>query len=273
MAETGTWFPYTASDGYALRALRFLPSGDVRGRILMLHGIQSHAGWYGATCQALNQAGYEVLFADRRGSGLHEVGRGDTPNWWQIVDDAQAARTAAWGNAPCVVVGISWGAKIALALAKRHPTNIQAVSLWAPGLCPAVKVSFLERVRIFLTRVFRPTALVPIPLNDPALFTASEQWRRFLREDPHALHQATARFMVESVRLDTWLAVRKWDLPVLVLLAGQEKIVDNARTRAWADRRLRKKQVIEYPAAYHTLEFEADTTWRDHFLAWLGNVK
>jgi alpha-beta hydrolase superfamily lysophospholipase len=79
--------------------------------------------------------------------------------------------------------------------------------------------------------------------------------------------------MVESVRLDTWLAVRKWDLPVLVLLAGQEKIVDNARTRAWADRRLRKKQVIEYPGAYHTLEFEPDTTWRDHFLAWLGNVK
>ncbi len=273
MAETGVWFSYAATDGYALKGLRFCPVGQPRGRILMLHGIQSHAGWYWATCQALRQAGYEVVFVDRRGSGHHTQGRGDTPNWWQIVDDAQAARAATWGDSPCVVVGISWGAKIALALAKRHPANIQAVSLWAPGLCPAVTVSFLERARIFFTRVFQPTATVPIPLNDPALFTASEEWRRFLREDALALHQATARFMVESVRLDTWLAVRKWDLPVLVLLAGQEKIVDNRRTRAWADRRLRKKQVIEYPAAYHTLEFETDTTWRDHFLAWLGNVK
>lgn len=273
MIESGTWFPYTASDGYTLQALRYPVDGKPRGRILLLHGIQSHAGWYKVTCQALQAAGFEVVFADRRGSGPHTESRGDTPNWWQIVDDAQAARTAAWGETPCVVVGISWGAKIALALAKRHPMNLQAVSLWAPGLCPSVQVSFLERAQIFLTRVFRPTALVPIPLNDPALFTASEEWRRFLREDPLALHESTARFMVESVRLDTWLAVRKWDLPVLVLLAGQEKIVDNARTRAWADRRLRKKQVIEYPAAYHTLEFEADTTWRDHFLAWLGNVK
>lgn len=263
---------YTANDGLQLQARRFPQQGNRLGRLLLLHGIQSHSGWYLATCQALSKAGYEVLFVDRRGSGNHTEKRGDTPNWWQIVDDANAARTAAWGDAPVVMVGISWGAKVALALAKRHPQGVRAVALWAPGLCPKVNLSFLEKTSIFCTRVFSPTSLYPIPLNDPALFTASEKWRQFLSQDPLALHRATARFMVESTRLDLWLAVRKWDLPILILLAGQEKIVDNLRTRTWINRHFQKKQIIEYPTAFHTLEFEPDTTWRDHFLIWVAKV-
>jgi len=61
-------------------------------------------------------------------------------------------------------------------------------------------------------------------------------------------------------------------VPILILLAGQEKIVDNLRTRTWINRHFQKKQIIEYPTAFHTLEFEPDTTWRDHFLIWVAKV-
>ena len=58
---------YTTNDGLQLQARRFPQQGNRLGRLLLLHGIQSHSGWYLATCQALSQAGYEVLFVDRRG--------------------------------------------------------------------------------------------------------------------------------------------------------------------------------------------------------------
>jgi alpha-beta hydrolase superfamily lysophospholipase len=47
--------------------------------------------------------------------------------------------------------------------------------------------------------------------------------------------------------------------PVLLLLAGQDRIVDNAKTLEYFQRLASDdRRVIEYPAAHHTLEFEAD---------------
>ena len=76
------------------------------------------------------------------------------------------------------------------------------------------------------------------------------------------MRQATAAFFIASRRLDS-LASRvrhRADGPPLRLfLAGQDRIIDNARTRefvrqlSWPDR-----QIMEYPNAHHTLEFEPD---------------
>jgi alpha-beta hydrolase superfamily lysophospholipase len=43
------------------------------------------------------------------------------------------------------------------------------------------------------------------------------------------------------------------------MLAGQDRIVDNARTRAYFDGvPSSKKRIIEYPEGHHTLEFDPD---------------
>ena len=75
------------------------------------------------------------------------------------------------------------------------------------------------------------------------------------------MRQATARLLVESVRLDGYLrfAPRYVRIPVLALLAGQDRIIDNRRTRRFIERfATGDKNIIEYPGAHHTLEFEPD---------------
>ena len=59
--------------------------------------------------------------------------------------------------------------------------------------------------------------------------------------------------------------------PALLMLAGQDRIVDNARTLdvlstlASADRK-----VIEYPEGHHTLEFEPDpTAYARDLIGWI----
>ena len=84
---------------------------------------------------------------------------------------------------------------------------------------------------------------------------------QFLRDDPLRLHQATARLLIESVRLDGYLRfVPKYvHVPVLMLLAEQDRIINNAKVRAFVDRfATPDKEIIEYPGAHHTLEFEPD---------------
>jgi acylglycerol lipase len=49
--------------------------------------------------------------------------------------------------------------------------------------------------------------------------------------------------------------------PALLMLAGQDRIVDNARTLDYFQRLASNdRQVIEYPEGHHTLEFESEPT-------------
>src|SRR5262249_51228823 len=101
----------------------------------------------------------------------------------------------------------------------------------------------------------------PIPLDDPELFTATPRWQEFIRADPLSLRRATARLLVESALLDAWLrwAPRRVRAPVLLLLAGHHPILHNPPTPAHPGRfGSAEKEVIEYPEAHHTLEFEPD---------------
>src|SRR5262249_18503254 len=109
--------------------------------------------------------------------------------------------------------------------------------------------------------------------NDPALFTATPKWQQYIRQDALSLQRATARLLVESVRLDGYLGLfpPSIQVPVLLMLTENDRIIDNARTRRFVERLpAPDRTVIEYAGAHHTLEFEPE---RDHFvndlLGWL----
>ncbi len=55
---------------------------ECRAVVVMLHGIQSHSGWYEGSGEHLAQAGVSVLAPDRRGSGMNGEARGDADCQW-----------------------------------------------------------------------------------------------------------------------------------------------------------------------------------------------
>lgn len=253
---------FRASDGYLWRYRRYLPVGEPRGAVVCLHGIQSHGGWYMTSCVYLAKIGYQVDFLDRRGSGLNLEQRGDTPSFRRLLLDISEFIDAQYPQKPHLCC-ISWGAKLGVALEYFHPGKLRSLALLAPGLCPKIGPTAWQRVRILLGRIFTPGRLYPVPLDDPALFTDNPVRQQFIREDSLALRQATARFLVESVRLDIVLrrACRGVQAPLFLMLAGKDRIVDNAKTRAFIERcPAAQRQVVEFPEAHHTLEFEEDPT-------------
>jgi alpha-beta hydrolase superfamily lysophospholipase len=244
----------------------------------MLHGIRSHAGWYARSTAAFAAAGYEVHFLDRRGSGLNTARRGDTPHFRRLLQDVieyllHVRQTQA--HLPLFLGGISWGGKLALGVPAQKPGLVNGVMLLCPGLVAKVRPPFLARLRIALARFLNPTKLFPIPLNEPDLFTANPEWQRFIATDRHGLTAASARFLFESVRFDLHLkrAVKKVRTPVLLLLAGRDRILNNPDTRKYLTRLVNAKgvTVIDYPQAEHTLEFEPVDFVGD-VLGWMGRV-
>jgi alpha-beta hydrolase superfamily lysophospholipase len=264
---------FTASDGYCLR-YRHYPAERPLARLVYLHGIQSHGGWYEGSCSHLAQAGFDVYFLDRRGSGLNEQARGDTPSFRRLLDDiAEFLRWLNQSEGKTLLVAVSWGGKLAVGLQKRHPGLCDALALLCPGFIPRIRPPLGQRLRIFLARLFRPRKLFPIPLNDPELFTATPRWLDFLRNDTLSLHQATARFLVESVRLDLYLrrVPKHVTIPCLLMLAERDRIIDNAATAAYVRTfASAEKEISEYPGAHHTLEFEPEPArFLDDLTGWL----
>ena len=270
---------YTAPDGYLLHYRHWRPPDVPRARIVCIHGIQSHSGWYLHSSGRLCAAGYEVFYLDRRGSGMNDYQRGHARNFQILIDDLVLflSRVRVMEpRRPVVLSAVSWGGKLAVAIAKDHPQLIDGLVLLCPGLFPKVSPPWHQKLLIGLSRIFAPQRRFPIPLNDPELFTANPRWLEFLRNDQLALHEATASMLVASARLDWYLrdAPEQIHTPTLLMLAGKDRIIDNERTRAYVSRfATEQKQIIEYPDAHHTLEFEPDPEpfIRD-LIAWIDQL-
>ena len=263
------------ADGYPAYA-RWWPAPGATEAVLHLHGIQSHCGWYEETARRLCEAGFAVLQPDRRGSGHNQQDRAHADASPQLIEDVLVCRERLRelaGVDRIHLVGVSWGGKLVAAVHATNPKLAASLTLVAPGLYPVVDVSGAEKFRIGWAMLSDPTKHFDIPLNDPELFTDDPEKIRFLEEDPLTLHQASAGFYLASRRMDKTAAkiTEAPPVPLYVLLAGEERIIDNERTAElvrgldWPHRRLTR-----YDRSRHTIEFGPDREqfWSD-LVNWL----
>jgi acylglycerol lipase len=257
---------HSVRDGYPLMA-RVWRNENAPARIILIHGIVSHSGWYLRSCQYLADQGLEVHALDRRGSGLSFRGRGDVRDAQQWLDDFDDYTSCLSSTVPTVLLGISWGGKLAATLASRRmmgapagTTPLAGVGLICPGIYAYQQVSWAKQC---LVRTAVAMGLgnrqVTIPLGDPALFTNNPFYKDYIRDDPFTLRRITLRFAVADLTLNRLAraSAENIQVPSFLMLSGQERIVDNQRTRAFWDRvGARHKRTIEYASAAHTLEFE-----------------
>jgi acylglycerol lipase len=263
--QTWTTGIVQAADGYAL-GYRKYQSAKPRGPVVAcIHGIQSHAGWYDRSCRYLADAGFTTYFFDRRGSGMNTADRGHASSHWALLDDFHRCLTMlrqTHSESPIVVKGISWGGKVAVATLADHPDAADGLMLIAPGLAPKVRPPLLDQVRIAVSTFLNPRRKLPIPLSDPTLFTANPEWQGFIANDPRSIRQASARLLFCSRMLD--IRLRRFAVnivhPTLLVLATDDRIIDNAGTRKFVERFSSSDVEVVEVQASHTLEFEPDPT-------------
>ncbi len=257
---------FEASDGYPFHVAVWPALEPVKGQIVVLHGVQSHSGWYHTLGRTLAAAGYQASFPDRRGSGPNQRDRGHAASGRRLVADiVEWLRSLRREDSslPITLAGISWGGKLAVITAARHPELVDGLVLICPGLLPRVGVSRKEKLQIAWAMLTNRRKLFPIPLSDPALFTANPEAQAFIAGDPHSLRQGTAGLMAASFFIDRNVRRAPGAIyqPVLLMLAGHDRIVDNARTLDYFHKLASTdRKVITYPDGHHTLEFEPDPT-------------
>ncbi|MCW2582807.1 MAG: Lysophospholipase [Klenkia sp.] len=143
-----------AADGTRVRYRSWLPTGDVRAVLQVVHGASEHSGRYERLGRALADRGYAVYAMDLRGHGhtaeATGVGRFGAPSFAAVLDDVVALHLVARDEQPDVprlLLGHSMGSIVALASAERDGEGLAGLALSGPiGAAPqlAEQVTALE---------------------------------------------------------------------------------------------------------------------------------
>lgn len=272
---------FTTPDGKQLAYLAFRPRtmNSHRAAFLYLHGIESHSGWFDDAARRLAAKGYPVFSLDRRGSGINRENRGylsgHVPRGIHLVDDVHRAVEIIRTNGDfheIYVIGLSWGGKYAMAYDARYPNEVDGLVLITPGMKPKVDLKLSEKLGVFTDSLVAPTRQHPTPI-EPTMFTTTPKFLSYIEDDPLRLKSASAAFFMQSTTMDR--AIKRLDdgphPPMLVFLAGQDRIIDNVATRKLVTRHpQRSVTILEYEDQTHSIQLDAPNRLTRDIIQWVN---
>ncbi len=264
-AQADTW---TSPLGHAIACRAWPPIGTAQGGVYLLHGLGEHVGRYDALAAWLAARGWHVAAHDHHGHGRSAGARGTMPTDETYASDAAAlvGRFAdALGEQP-VVLGHSMGGALAaeLVLARRLPAR--ALVLSSPALDPGMNA--LQRLLLALMGRLAPDVALGNGL-DPRAISHDAGVVDAYRRDPLVHPKVSARVVRwllaagEAATAKAALAT----LPVLMLVAGADRLVDPAGSRRLAERLPASRLTLHwYEDGWHEL-FNEDAPRRARVLA------
>lgn len=247
--------------------------------IILIHGLQSHSGWFAQSAAFLGTLGHPCYAMDRRGSGLSSAPRGDAKDFrgWsaEIAGVVEQVRRRQ-GHEQVYLLGHCFGAIPAALFAGQRPDLVRGAMLTTPGLHTRIGLPKAHLVKILLTLPGHRNYYLPVSLKTE-WFTDRPDYAAFIAADPLALRAATGDFYWQIYRARKHLLKNPGQLtmPIWIGTAGKDPIADNARNLAWISQLpSRSKTLVHYQNARHILEFSEE---RERFFAdladWLARVE
>jgi len=234
----------------------YWPAENGAAVAVYLHGLESHMGWFFNLAESLNSKGINVYAFDRRGSGIN---RDSCKNFClkYILSDLKIFLDLVKKEHPyskIFLIGLCLGGKIAVSFASCFQNYVDGLALISPSLKNKLKFSLFD----ILSILFRPNSMLKIPIEDK-MFTSNEKCLKYVSKDPMRLHYIPARHLLEIVKMDRSVkdALNNLRLPVLLMLAGIDDIIDTASIKKWFKKLPSPDKTIKvYKNCYHLLTFE-----------------
>lgn len=239
-----------------------LPSGHAeRAVVVLVHGIGEHAGRYRHVAERLNDWGFAARAADHHGHGASSGPRGGLPSVMRLVDDLALVvddTRRAHPGVPLVLLGHSLGGLVAASFVARAMRKVDALVLSSPGLDPGLGA--IQKLLIALLSRLAPDLRVGNGLDDNYLSHDPAVVQAY-RDDPlchDRIGARLARFLADEGAV-VQAAAPQWQVPTLLIYAGDDRLVKPAASRAFAA--AAPASVLSatcFPALYHEIFNERD---------------
>jgi acylglycerol lipase len=247
---------FLAGDGVPLFERRWLPSGEPRGEVIIVHGFIEHGGRYQATAEALSACGFAVSVTDLRGHGRSGGARCWVRSFDDYLDDMDGLFDRVYrrkNNKPPFLFGHSLGGLIAVLWCMRRQPALGGLILSGPALAlPDGLFPRLRHVAKVGSVLFPRLRLVRMGGRN---ISRDQAIVRQFRDDPLVFHgRFPVRTGAEIVRAGDLARQRFKEIrvPLLILHGTADRVATVEASRALyeqaesADKRLRV-----YDGLYH----------------------
>ena len=235
-----------------------MPATEPLGTVLLVHGLGEHAGRYSEVAAYLHQWGFAVRAYDQQGHGKSEGARGDLlrpgslqADLCRVIDHTR--QQAPRAGLPLILLGHSLGALVVARTLAERLRPVEAAVLSSPALG-----AFPNMVQKML--------LASLPRVAPHLRVDNGLKTDFLSRDPDVVKAYRADALVHrriSTGLAAWIMengektlgdAAQWQVPTLLLYAGQDKLVNAQASTDFA--RAAPPSVVQaqcFEAMYHEI--------------------
>ena len=219
-------------DGHELRERWWLPKGEKRGVVVLVHGLKDHSARYDHAGSWLAERGYAVYALDLRGHGESEGERFFVDAFDEYVEDLvvflDRVRESEKGS-PLFILGHSMGGAVASLFVLTRRPDLLGLILTAPALEPADNVSpLLIRLSAMISRFFPKAPVTKVDIKSlshlPSVVEAA-------RKDPLSNERpAPARTGYEILRTMGRIRGRASEISApLLVMHGTEDYLTNPR--------------------------------------------
>jgi lysophospholipase len=227
-------------DGLDFHVEHHRPKRQARLSLVMVHGFSAHCGLYRHVGSALAARDVAVTQFDNRGHGKSGGHRGHVQDFAEYLDDL--AMIADWARAqnpgvPWALMGHSLGGTIvaSFALDEKRTERPSRMVLLAPWLRLKMKVPAPKRIAANVVAKIAPRFSTWNGLRAENLSRNSAVLDGF-KDDPLIFHHATAGGFMATLRAQARVRAhaRNLEVPTLMLIAGDDRIVANEANHAFA---------------------------------------
>lgn len=219
-------------DGHKLRERSWIPEGETRGVVILVHGLKDHSARYDHAGSWLAGHGYAVYALDLRGHGESEGERFFVNAFDEYIEDLvmflDLVREKEKGK-PLFLLGHSMGGAVATLFVLKRSPKLAGLILTAPALEPAENVSpLLIRLSAVISRFFPKAPVTKVDIKSlshlPEVIEAA-------RKDPLSNERpAPARTGYEILRAMGRIQGRATEISVpLLVMHGTEDYLTNPR--------------------------------------------
>ncbi|WP_026693592.1 alpha/beta hydrolase [Peribacillus kribbensis] len=240
-------------------------SGSARGVIVMVHGALEHHGRYRWLIEMWRSAGYHVVMGDLPGQGMTSRSRrGHIEDFEEYLIEIKDWVQAAYEyQLPVFLLGHSMGGLAVIRLLQVERLDLAGVILSSPCLGLVNYPSKMkEASSIVLNRVtpslrMDPGLTVQMATRNPEILEADVNDTLYVTKVSVRWYRELVGAMEEAFKNIPDLQ----DIPVLLMQAGDDKIVDKKAVKEWFNLIFSSEKLFkEWPGLYHEIfnELERD---------------
>lgn len=225
---------------------------------LLVHGLGAHSGWFEAAAKELAARGFLVLAYDQKGHGsrANTIFKSYT-EWVNDLANLLRELKALYSKMPFFLMGNSMGGLVVMAAS--HFVEPDGIVILSPGFDGHPKTfSIGYKVRSVFSALMSPLKEVKLPYGFE-IVTRDLAVRTWLDADPIKKKALPGFMLVELLKLsqNVLANLKSVKVPVLMITAGQEKVVNNqVNERLFKRLSAPSKKHVHMTDAWHDLMFD-----------------